>query len=358
MDNETMRITGVGKSYAGNPALVDMNMVLSAGTVHALIGENGAGKSTLVKIVSGGLKSDSGDISFEAKAYNPHSPADAQRLGVVAVHQELSLSPYLPVYQNIWLGHDEKRSGAFINLGDLRARTEKLQAEYSTSIDPERWVSDLSLEEQQVVEILKALAYEPRVIILDEPTSALGAENTRWLLDLIERLKKRGSAILFISHRMPEVMELADVLTVLKDGKKVGTVERSKVGPDDVVRMMVGRDLQDIFPEKPDRAEIEKNSTLLEVNGLYAEKVLHVDFEVKAGEIVGLAGLEGQGQHELLLSLFGMHTVLDGEVRLKGRKVTLRSPTRAIAALGFGKHRSRHARPEEELGLGGPSGGT
>ncbi len=332
MSETVLALTGVGKSYAGNPALVDMDLELAPGQVHALVGENGAGKSTLVKIVSGVLKADSGKIIFEGRPFRPHSPADAQASGVVAVHQELSLSPYLPVYQNIWLGRRQDDSGAFLNLKALRSASSELQTRFNTSIDLDRWVGDLSLEEQQIVEILKALAYDPRVIILDEPTSALGAANTRWLLDLIEHLKSRSCAILFISHRMPEIMELADMVTVLKDGKKVATVARQEVAADDVVRMMVGRDLEDIFPPKPDRGYLDAQPFLLETRDLGAERVHHVDLAVRAGEIVGLAGLEGQGQHELLLSLFGIHPLLHGEIHMSGRKVSLRNPSRAIAA--------------------------
>jgi ribose transport system ATP-binding protein len=326
-----LAVTGAGKSYAGNPALAGVDLELAGSQVHALVGENGAGKSTLVKIISGGLAADAGSLALEGRPFRPRSPADAQRRGVVAVHQELSLSPYLPVYQNVLLGRREG-SGPFLNPGLLRRLAGELQRRYGTSIDPESWVSDLPLEEQQVVEILKALAFDPRVLILDEPTSALGAENTRWLLDLIRELKARGRAILFISHRLPEIMELADTITVLKDGRKVATVERAGTDADEVVRMMVGRELSDIFPPKPDRASLEAKPVLLRVRGLVAERVRRAELEVRAGEVVGLAGLEGQGQHELLLALFGINPVLAGEIEISGRKVSPRSPARAIAA--------------------------
>lgn len=325
-------LSGISKSYAGNPALQNVDMQLAAGEVHALVGENGAGKSTLVKIISGGLRADDGEIALEGKPFRPHSPQDAQHRGVVAVQQELSLSPYLPVYQNIWLGNRSNASGMFVNSKLLRRRTRELQERYSTSIDPERWVSDLSLEEQQIVEILKALAFDPRVIILDEPTSALGAENTRWLLDLIEDLKKRSCSILFISHRLPEIVELADTVTVLKDGQKVGTVPSTDVTEEQIVRMMVGRDLEDIFPAKPDRSSIDQAPILLDVSGLVARGVRSASFHLHAGEIVGLAGLEGQGQHDLLLSLFGLHTLLRGSISIRGKKAQLSNPSHAIDA--------------------------
>jgi len=327
-----LTVTGVGKSYAGNPALADMDLRLEAGQVHALVGENGAGKSTLVKIITGGLAPDSGTLTFEGRPFAPHSPADAQLIGVAAVHQELSLSPYLPVYQNIWLGRRSEASGPLLKLKALRERSRELQERFKTSIPLDRWTGDLSLEEQQIVEVLKALAFDPQVIILDEPTSSLGAENTRWLLDLIAELKSRFRAILFISHRMPEVMELADVITVLKDGKKVATVARGEVDADDVVRMMVGRELEDIFLKKPARTLVDARAFLLEAHDLVAERVHHVELSLRKGDIVGLAGLEGQGQHELLLALFGVNPLLHGQVLLDGTRVRLQNPSRAIAA--------------------------
>ncbi len=321
--------TGVGKSYAGTVALREADLTLRRGEVHALVGENGAGKSTLVKIVSGGLPPDSGSLLLEGRPFRPSSPAAAQRLGVAAVHQELSLIPYLPVYQNLWLGHEET-SGGVIARRELRQRSRELCKRYRMQIGVEEWIDDLPLEQQQVVEILKALALEPGLVIFDEPTSALGSANTRWLLDLIARLKEEGRSVLFISHRLPEVMELADTITVLKDGSKVGTVSRSEVDDQRVVRMMVGRDLQDIFPPKADSAAVERAPTALEVGDLSAEGVRHASFTVCEGEVVGLAGLEGQGQHELMLALFGLHPRWGGSMKVGGRRVNIRHPQHAI----------------------------
>ncbi len=318
---------GVSKSFAGTAALSDVGLVLRRGRVHALVGENGAGKSTLVKIISGGLPPDSGLLRLEGRPFAPSSPAAAQRLGVAAVHQELSLVPYLPVYQNLWLGHSGAHGHSavarqpFVRRDELRRRSRELGGRYGRLLPIERWVEELSLEEQQVVEILKALALDPALIIFDEPTSALGAANTRWLLDLVARLKGEGRAVLFISHRLPEIMELADEVTVLKDGRKVGTAARAAVTEDDVVRMMVGRDLADIFPQKADPAVLETRPPLLRAGGLIAEGVHGVSFALREGEVVGLAGLEGQGQHELMLALFGLRTLRGGAIQVQRRAV-------------------------------------
>ncbi len=245
-----LEVAGISKSYAGNPAVQEVDLALQAGRVHALVGENGAGKSTLAKIISGGIPYDSGSLRYNGLRYRPLSPAEAQQAGIVTVQQELSLSPYLPVYQNLWLGHERLHGGFLVRMRNLRQRSADLCSRFDVHLDINQWASDLSLEGQQVAEILKALALDPRVILLDEPTSALGAANTRWLLGLIRKLKSQGRAVLFISHRMSEVLEIADDITVLKDGRKVKTVERSDVTEADIIRMMVGRDLKDIFPAK------------------------------------------------------------------------------------------------------------
>ncbi len=253
---------------------------------------------------------------------------------MVAVQQELSLSPYLPVYQNLWLGK-RGAGGLFSGKGELRRKSRELLDRYGISIELGRWVGDLSLEEQQIVEILKALAFDPKVVIFDEPTSALGATNTRWLLDLIAGLKRRGRAVLLISHRLPEVMELADVITVLKDGAKVATVNRADVKEEDVVRLMVGRDLTEIFPQKLGHEELAARKTMLEVRDLRAKGVDGASFSVRSGEVVGLAGLEGQGQHDVLLALFGVNPPLSGEIRIAGVAATVKTPGEAIR-LGVG----------------------
>ncbi|HET6487833.1 MAG TPA: sugar ABC transporter ATP-binding protein [Spirochaetia bacterium] len=330
MDPVLLNLAGVSKSYAGNFAIQDIALEIRAGDVHALVGENGAGKSTLVKIISGGIAADSGVVTYRERDYRPRSPFEAQQAGIVAVQQELSLSPYLPVYQNLWLGHESSRGSLFIRMRDLRRRAVDLCSRYGVHANIEAWVSELSLEEQQVVEVLKAVALEPRLIILDEPTSALGSANTRWLLDLVRRLKDQGCAVLFISHRLSEVMEASDEITVLKDGRAVATVRRADVTEADVVRMMVGRDLKDIFPPKLDPGPRQSLPVILEVDRLRTDRVQDVSFTIRRGEVVGLAGLEGQGQHELILALFGLKRIAGGNLTLQGQAIREHSPSASV----------------------------
>jgi ribose transport system ATP-binding protein len=325
-----LEVAGISKAYAGNPAVQEVDLTLQAGRVHALVGENGAGKSTLAKIISGGIPYDSGSLRYNGRSYRPLSPVEAQKAGIVTVQQELSLSPFLPVYQNLWLGHERLHGGFLVRMRKLRQRSAELCARYDADLDINQWASDLSLEGQQVVEILKALALDPRVVLLDEPTSALGAANTRWLLALIRGLKNRGCAILFISHRMSEILDIADDITVLKDGRKVKTVERGDVTEADIIRMMVGRDLKDIFPPKLPVDSLNSLPVLLSVDRLHAESVHGVSFSIRQGEVVGLAGLEGQGQHELLLALFGLRPVQSGAITLSSGGTLAHSPTSSI----------------------------
>lgn len=336
MAEALLEVAGISKAYSGNLAVQEIDLTLRAGRVHVLVGENGAGKSTIAKIISGGIPYDSGFLRYNNKEYRPSSPVAAQQAGIVTVQQELSLSPYLPVYQNLWLGHERLRGGFLVRLSKLRKRTADLCARFHVHLDVNRWASDLSLEEQQVVEILKALAHDPRVILLDEPTSALGAANTRWLLDLIRKLKSQGCAILFISHRMSEVLEIADDITVLKDGRKVKTVERTDITETEIIRMMVGRDLKDIFPAKLPVASLNSAPILLSVDRLHAEGIRGVSLAIRRGEVVGLAGLEGQGQHELLLALFGLKAVHSGTITLSSGGTLAHSPTNSIRkGIGF-----------------------
>lgn len=322
---------GLTKLYSGVPALNGVDFSLYPGEVHALLGENGAGKTTLVKLLSGILQPNRGSMTLSKSPLRLRGPRDALQHGISTVHQELSCAPYLPVFQNLWLGHEPTYGSGLVSFTRLRALSAKLCAEYGVDIDLDRWVGDLPLAEQQTVEIIKALSWSPRVLILDEPTSALTAQRTSWLLDLVRRLKETGMAVLFISHRLAEVMQLADRITVLKDGALVGTRKRSEVNEADLVNMMVGRELADIFPPKPDPLILRGAPQLLKVNGFSCGRLLRdVGFNLRQGEILGVAGLEGQGQHELMLALFGMLPLERGRLTLRGREIAVRNPGRAI----------------------------
>lgn len=332
MIRDCLTLAGVSKSYAGVPALEHLDLTLEAGRIHALVGENGAGKSTVVKIMAGGLAPDAGSMVLQGSDFRPRAPSEAQRMGVVAVQQELSLSPYQSVFQNIWLAQERQVGRIFGRNLRLREQTLALCRRYNVHVDVNAWVSDLTLEEQQVVEILKALARAPKLLILDEPTSALGASRTRWLLDLMKRLRDEGGTLLFISHRLPEVMEVADQITVLKDGQKVTTIAGHRTPESRVVQLMVGRDLQDIFPQKADPTMLEAAPIAFEAERLRSHWIRDVSFHIRQGEVVGLAGLAGQGQHELILSLFGLSPILGGTTKVRGKPIRAKSPNAAIRA--------------------------
>jgi ribose transport system ATP-binding protein len=319
------------KAYNGVPALQSVDFSLQKGEAHALLGENGAGKTTLIKILSGIVSYDSGQIELDGKPFNPRNPLHACQAGIATVHQEFSTIPYLPVYQNIWLSHEPKGSLGMINFTRLRELTAELCKSYNISINLDAWVGELPLAEQQIVEILKALSWRPKVLILDEPTSALTADYTEWLLKVMRNLVQQGTGIIFISHRLKEVMDVTDRITVLKDGSLVGTTIGQDCSEQKIIQMMVGRELQDIFPPKQEPATAEISLPVLSVSGLSSGRLLHdVEFDLKRGEIIGVYGLEGQGQHELMLAMFGALPIDQGQICLAGRKVKIRNPRSAI----------------------------
>ena len=319
----------ISKAYNGAPALQRTDFSLLKGEVHALLGENGAGKTTLVKILSGVVTPDAGQIELEGKLFKSSNPLHASQSGIGTVHQELSTIPYLPVYQNIWLGHEPRGPFGTFNFGRLRELAADLCESFGISIPLDAWVGELPLAEQQIVEILKALSWRPKVLILDEPTSALTAEHTKWLLKIMRTLAGQGIAILFISHRLKEVMNVTDRVTVLKDGSVVGTKAGKNLNQPDIIRMMVGRELQDIFP--PKQVTSVKGKSVLSVSGLSSGRTLcDINFDLKEGEILGIYGLEGQGQHELLLAMYGAFPIDQGSISLANRDVKIRNPRSAI----------------------------
>ncbi|MBE3574467.1 MAG: sugar ABC transporter ATP-binding protein [Firmicutes bacterium] len=326
-----MEALGITKSYNGVPALRNVDFSVRAGEVHALLGENGAGKSTLIKILSGVTLPDGGKLRLGGHSLRLRTPLDALSSGIATVHQELSLVPHLSAAQNMWLGHEPGRRLGLINFRSVRQAAAEICQRYGVSLNLDAWIGDLPLAEQQVVEILKALAWNPQVLILDEPTSALTAQYADWLLGLLRSLAQAGVAIVFISHRLAEVMEVADRITVLKDGSLIGSVLRSEVHEGDLVRMMVGRELKDIFPAKADPRQIDSAPVILRAVGLRSGRALRdVSFELRRGEIMGIAGLEGQGQHELMLALFGTLPLDSGDLFLAGDQIAVHNPRQAI----------------------------
>lgn len=325
----------VVKYYAGVTALDKADFSCRAGSIHALIGENGAGKSTLIKILAGVVTPDGGTFKIDGQLVSLDSPAKAGGLGIVPVFQELSLLPHLTVAENIFITNPPRNRLGLIDRKALHRQTEELFDSFGFHhLDPEALVSELPLAQRQMVEIAKALSRHPRLLILDEGTSALGSREVKLVFQVLERFRQDNRSVILISHRMDEIEEIADTITVFRDGRDVGMFPAGAVSHDELVQRMIGRKLEQVFPEKPPRPAGEK--TLLEVKNLGWEHVLHnINFSLRQGEILGLGGLEGQGQGELLFALFGVLKNLQGTIYIEGRPTRINSPA-AAAQMGIG----------------------
>jgi ribose transport system ATP-binding protein len=322
-----LAIQHISKRFPGVQALSDVSFDILKGEVHALVGENGAGKSTLMKILSGVYRPDSGMLLWEGQRLELHNPADAQRKGISIIYQEFNLLPDLTVAENVLLNREPRTRFGLLDWQALNNRTAELLSELETYIDPQQLVSTLSVAQQQMVEIVKALAVDARLIIMDEPTATLNPVEVGHLFNVVKRLTERDTSVIFISHRLDEVLTIADRVTVMKDGQWVTTQPAAELTEPDIVRLMIGRDLSDIFPPKRFPAAA---SPLLEVRNLHTPRLSEVSFEIAAGEIVGCVGLEGHGQRQLVRALFGLEPWTRGEVRLNGVPVRLHNPRAAI----------------------------
>ncbi len=323
----------VSKHFGGTIALNNASFSCQPGSIHALIGENGAGKSTLIKIFSGVVSPDDGSLHVNGQPWMIHSPADASKHGIVPVFQELSLVPHLTVAENIYITNPPTNRIGLIDRKTLEQKTIQFFADLGFGhIDPNALVSELPLAQRQLVEIAKALSRNPRVLILDEGTSALSIHDVQLVFQVIRRLRDEGTAVIFISHRMSEVDEIADTLTIFRDGQDVGSFPMGNVSRDEMVQLMIGRKLEQIFPPKPDRT-YQDGYPLLQVQDLGWEQALHdISFSIGKGEIVGLGGLDGQGQGELLFALFGLLRGLRGQILMDGQPKKIDSPSAAANA--------------------------
>lgn len=330
-----MEVRNISKRFPGVLALDDFSLKFYPGEVHAVVGENGAGKSTLMKIMAGAYVPDSGDIHISGKKVTFSHPQEAQKEGVTIIYQEFNLLPDRSVAHNIFLGREPSNSGV-INIQKLYAQTEAVLNELGVEkmITPEMMVSTLSVAKQQLVEIAKAISLNARVLIMDEPTAALSFTEVDLLAKLIRKLKEKGLAIIFISHRLAEVFDIADKITVLKDGRFVGTVEKQKVDPAEVVFMMVGRNLDHYFPPLAKPEEI--GEVVLRVENASNESLKNLSFELRKGEVLGIAGLQGSGRTELAKAIFGAIPFTSGTVELRGKVIEIKNPSQAIQKrIGF-----------------------
>jgi ribose transport system ATP-binding protein len=322
-------MAGVSKRYGGVRALEKADLAVAAGRVHAILGENGAGKSTLIKIMAGVVAPDEGRMTLDGRDVSFSSPAAANAAGVVCIFQELSLVPDLSVADNIAISDPPRRFGLIDRRRQRAIAEEALSRAGAADIHPLALVKDLPLSRRQMVEIAKALARRPRILILDEATSALTAADVAKVFEVLKRLRAEGLALLYISHRMHEIAELADDCSVFRNGHKVATYEAGAKTDNEVVELMIGREYSHVFPRKPVRPPDAAPPLLAVRNLSWAGRLRDISFAVRAGEIVGLGGLDGQGQRELLLALFGVLRGCAGSVLVDGEPTAIPSPAAA-----------------------------
>lgn len=320
-----LEMKDIGKSFPGVKALQGVSLTVREGQVHALLGENGAGKSTLIKILSGAYSKDEGQIFFDGQPIDIRGPQDAQRLGISTIYQEFNLARNLTVGENIFLGHLPKK-GLAVDWAQVRERSQKILDSLGVALSPDAPVAALSVAEQQLVEIAKSLNRQTRILIMDEPSAVLGEKDLEKLFEVVRSLQAQGIGIIYISHRLREIFELADEVTVLKDGRYVGTRQVADVTMDELVKLMIGRDLADVYPKRA----ATPGETLLEVKNLGRPTLVHdVSFNLHAGEIVGFAGITGSGRTEVIRAIFGADSCT-GEMRISGKAYRPTSPQAAI----------------------------
>ncbi|WP_434291025.1 sugar ABC transporter ATP-binding protein [Celeribacter sp. SCSIO 80788] len=327
LPEEVLAISGIRKEFPGVVALDDVQLSLKRGTVHALMGENGAGKSTLMKIIAGIYTPDRGTIRLRGEEVKLASPLDALERGIAMIHQELALMPYMTVAENIWIRREPRNALGIINHGKMAEQTQALFDRLNIRIDPLSEVRYLTVAQRQMVEIAKAVSYESDVLIMDEPTSALTETEVEHLFAIIRDLRAQGIGIVYITHKMNELFEIADEFSVFRDGIYVGTHASSDVTRDDIIRMMVGRDVTDMFPKE----EAVIGAPVLEVENLTLDGVFHdISFTVHEGEIFGLAGLVGSGRSNVAEAIFGVTPASSGTIRIHGKEVAIHSPRDAM----------------------------
>lgn len=322
MNDILLQLTDIHKSFPGVKALAGVNLTVRAGRVMALIGENGAGKSTLMKVLTGIYKKDAGEIIYLGQSVNFNKPKASQEAGIGIIHQELNLIPQLTIGENIFLGREFVNKLGCIDWKKTYEEADKLLTELHLSYDSRRLISDLSIGEQQMVEIAKVLSFHSKVIIMDEPTDALTDTETASLFEVINKLKKQNCGVVYISHRLKEIFDICDDVTVLRDGQFVGEKPVNELDEDTLIEMMVGRKLQEQYP----RIKRELGEITLEVKNLSGLGVNDVSFKLHEGEILGISGLMGSGRTELMKMIYGANPAKSGEIVLNGNKIKTRSP--------------------------------
>ncbi len=317
----------ISKAFPGVQALNDVHLTVRRGTVHALMGENGAGKSTLMKVLIGMYIPEEGDITFLGKKVKIENTQQALRMGISMIHQELSPEPYMTVAENIFLGREPLGRFGMIDKKKMVADTRMLLERLEINIDPNTVMRNLSVANTQMVEIAKAISYDSSLIIMDEPTSAITEREVAHLFRIIRTLKEKGVAIIYITHKMDEVFQIADDITVFRDGRHIATVPATQTDRNSLIAMMVGRELTNLFPKE----DASIGEVVLSVRNLTRHGIVHdVSFDLRRGEILGVAGLMGAGRTEVIEGIFGIRPIDAGEIFIRGQRVTIKSPRDAI----------------------------
>jgi len=321
-----LKMSNISKRFPGVIALKNVSLNVKRGEILALVGENGAGKSTLIKILAGVYSKDAGDIIFDGQRVEILSPHHSHQLGISVIFQELNMFPNLSVAENIFAGR-EKSQGGFINYFQTNHQAWSLMQRVGLNCDPETLVCNLPVSQRQMVEVAKALSLQAKLIIMDEPTSSLTERETQLLFKIIKNLKAAGVSVIFITHRLDEIFEVADRVHVLRDGVNAGVIERPDLTEEKMIQLMVGRELKNIFP----KTDAKIGEEILKVKNLTTPSVLkNISFELKKGEILGVAGLVGAGRTELMRAIFGLDPFSRGEIHINGRPVRISSPEDAI----------------------------
>ena len=326
-----LRLVGISKSFPGVKALNDVHLNVREGEVHGLVGENGAGKSTLMKILSGAYVKDEGEIYWRGKKVEINKPKDSEDLGIAIIYQEFNLVPQLSISENIWLGREPliNKTLHLIDWAEMHKKSHELLEELNLDFDPKRPVAGLGVASQQMVEIAKALSLNAKLLIMDEPTSALSKNEIDQLFSVIQTLKKKGVSIIYISHHLDEVFEICDRGTVLRDGNYVATIDPKHTSKDELIQLMVGRTLDQQYP----KVKAIRGKEILRVENLNREGVLKdISFSAYAGEVLGISGLVGAGRTELVKAIFGADPIDSGKIFINGKEINISSPQSAIKA--------------------------
>lgn len=322
-----LEVVDVRKEFPGVLALDNVQLKIRPGTVHALMGENGAGKSTLMKVIAGIYQPDQGEVRLRGERVTLETPLKAQESGVAMIHQELLLMNSMTVSENIWIRREPRNSFGLIDHDRMRGMTVELFDRLNIRLNPDAEISTLSVANRQMVEIAKAVSFNSDVLIMDEPTSAITETEVEHLFEIIRDLRKRGIGIVYITHKMNELFEIADEFSVFRDGKYIGTHLSTEVTRDDIIKMMVGREVSQMFPKE----EVEIGDVLLSVKNLSLEGVFHdISFDVRKGEILGLAGLVGAGRSNVAETIFGVTPATSGQIFIEGEEVNIKNPHDAI----------------------------